>query len=183
MPRISDLLRQDAKGVFDAGLLEFSTELRVSLQRATELLQTYGGGYVYARGGNIVLEDTPRNRTLIATRMNVAVIVERDGTIGTWTRRQEQSARMRVAKGKKRNRMRKERARLKAEEAEYLERKHREAWVRACGGTVNRKRQGKGDSLGDIGRYVPHYNPRIESVDAQMINRTIFASIKIRVSH
>lgn len=150
MPKISDLVggSKAAKWNECATLLQVTTILRCSVAEVREKFAKFGTGMIYTRG--LIASDTPKNREKLTEMYDEILVLFDDGTIFCRTKAckgQINRHRNRINRKRERDLSQRERdARAKERETERI---FSAGLTKPCA-----KRQGRGNSHEDIGRYI-----------------------------
>lgn len=152
MPRLADMLCQSVNNSSDfdsAWYVHFAFNLKVDIQKARDIFQKYGKGYIYAPGG-FAMPDTPYQRRKMVANFGACVVVTSDGD--TWVRTPSQIG----AKNRKRAKRMdaKEQHRIDKLERGLVEKARLERMFHDCQGVLCPKRGGKANTHSDIGKYV-----------------------------
>ena len=173
MATIADMMHVSAKhGAVENGewIVKFAYHLRISVSKAQRLYKRHGNGMLYAPGGKIVTEDTPRTRGRFSALWGDYAIVYPDGSLVCHTRQQVG----RVTRARKKAEIRKEQGLQKREAEQRSAERRTEQIFRDCQQRRHPKRQGRANTHADIGKYVNRHNVCL----ADREPRTAFTFIK-----
>lgn len=161
--RILDVL-QPGEGRSQLELIKLGAVMGCTLTEAEVHLNKYGAGYLYSH--LMIVADTAKNRgRLNALGIEYAIMSERGLEFRERLSDQEQARRMHI---RKRERKREaiqaiytEHAQIVESERTVIREMRQERWLDSLANKPFRKRGGKADGLGDIGKYVWHPASRI----------------------
>lgn len=156
--RILDVL-QPGKGRSQLELIKLGAVMGCTLTEAEVHLNKYGAGYLYSR--LMIIADTPKNRgRLNALGIEYAIYDGHDLVFRERLSDQQQEKRVRMRKRERerlsRAAVQSERAKIWADERATIQAMRQERWLDEIANKPSRKRGGKADGLGDIGKYVWH---------------------------
>ena len=195
MAKFAEIMRFLGKvqgGLGESCVNAFAKALCWNVVEARKTIDQYGTGMLYTRG-NVVVEDTPRNRTKLRSQVGYAVALLEDGTIDVIARKPTGGVKRVHRRAEKRKRMmdisevrcadrshearcREEAQRCEEEAEAYRERKQREALFSSCQGKPSPKHQGRANSLDDLGKFKEtRFSNRLNSV-----SKTIGGSAVLR---
>lgn len=128
--------------------LQMSSALNTTVEHVRWMVRHYGCGHIYTPTG-LVMEDVPRLRHKLTAAFKTVVVITADGDI--YIRGIEQNGAMGRKERAKRQRI--ERRKERKERDVFRGERSREHMFADCQGVPSPKRQGKGNSLGDLGLY------------------------------
>jgi len=178
MARIADLLCQSVKSErFDgAWYVKFAFEMGADIPRARELFAEYGCGYIYpASGKGLVVQDTPRNRRKMVTMYGYCVVINERGSM--WKRTPKDIGTLNRKKARIGDCV--TRHRIERDERAYREETRRERFFDDMQTKACPKRQGRGNGLHDIGKYVNAPYRRRSIWEDSPVHRKTYAIVSL----
>lgn len=154
-----------------ATLIKVAFALKCSVDEMWDKIAEFGPGMIYTRG--VIMQDTPSNRYRLTESYGVVMILYNDGTVALRTR----ANRGQITRKLHKIASKQEKSLRKSEIENYRKRKATENMFRDGQTMPSPKRQGKANSHGDIGKYVPHRATSLNFM--QKVHHTTFKVINI----